>query len=146
MTGTHVFDRLASDGGAAAERTADHEALERLAGQMVAASVASGNMLRELRERMFPAGDAAGGVAVAKTLRREFEQWVADAEQVIERADRLESVGRAVPRTRELADLIGATRAMLSISLDDHLRSLRDTTHPATVEELRRELQLKPRS
>ena len=86
MTGTQVFDRLAMENDASADRASDADALARLAEQMVAASIASGKMLRELRERMFPAVEDPGALAVARALRADFQQWVTDAEAVVERA------------------------------------------------------------
>ena len=145
MTGTQVFDRLARAQNGLGEQVADRETLARLAEQMVSASVTSGKMLRELRERMFPAIEDPEALAVAKTLRCEFEEWVAEAEDVFERARRLEAAGRPIRLTQELGDLIGITRAMLTITLNDHLRSLAQirTGDTVSMEELRRELQLK---
>jgi len=56
---------------------------------------------------MFPGDHDPETVAVATTLRGEFEQWVVDAEEVLEGARQVEATGRTIPRTQELADLIG---------------------------------------
>lgn len=145
MTGTQVFDRLALENNASPDHASDADALARLAEQMVAASIASGKMLRELRERMFPASNDPGALAVASALRADFEQWATDAEAVFERAGKLERAGRPIPGSCELGDLIGMTLAMLQITLDDHLRSLEQIRAGGTIslQELRRELQLK---
>lgn len=145
MTGTQVFDRLAGDIKSSVDHPPDEDALARLAEQMTAASITSGKMLRELRERMFPINDEPSALDVAHTLRAEFQQWVAESQAVFERAQRLELAGRPIPGTRELGDLIGVTLAMLQVTPQDHLRSLRQARAGKTlsIEELRRELQLK---
>ena len=143
MTGTQVFDQLAQDRHSSEELASDPAELPRLAQQMVATSVTSGKMLRELRDRMFPSEEKPETRAIAQVLRAEFELWVAEAEEVYQRAGRLESAGHPVPGSRELDDLIGRAKAMLQIRLDDHFRSLQSKEGKTfTIQELRRELQL----
>lgn len=128
MNATEVNDRLA-----------------RLAEDRVAAAIASGKSLRELRSNLFPSDRDPNAVEVAKLVRGEFEQWVRDAEQTYARASRLGQTGREVAGTGELADLIGSIKAMLQITLEDHFEALDQLANGESVsmEELRRELQLK---
>ena len=145
MTGTPVFDRISSDVEDSSRVPPAERVLPRLAEQMVAASLTSGRMLRELRERMFPSEAEPKAIAVAQILRDEFEQWVRDAEAAYGRARALEGRGQQIPGIRELSDLIGMTMAMLRVSLEDYFRSLdqAELVPTVTIEELRRELQLK---
>lgn len=145
MTGIHVFDRLLLDPQKSIDAPVDPRLLPRLAGQMVTAAIASGKMLRELRTRMFPSGREPHAIAVAQALRDEFEQWAQDAEDALERAEPFAKSGQAIVGADELRDLIGMTKAMLGVTLDSHLRSLEEAAsdQTVTIQELRRELQLK---
>lgn len=145
MTGTQVFDRLSLDEKHSVQRSSGAPMLPHLAEQMVSASLTSGRMLRELRDRMFPSQPDPGAIEVAQTLREEFTAWVADAEAAYRRAQQVERRGQKVSGADELGDLIGATRAMLQITLEAHLRSLNHSAgpHVVPIEDLRRELQLK---
>jgi hypothetical protein len=144
VTGTHLFDCLARDEQSSAAQPSGRM-LPRLAEQMVAASLTSGKMLRELRDRMFPSHPEPAAVAVAQTLRAEFQEWVRDAEAAHARAQQLERQGLSVAGAAELDNLIGATLAMLQVTLEDHFRSLDQIAGGQTfsIEDLRRELQLK---
>ena len=148
MTGAQVFDRISSGEKDSPDFPEAERVLPRLAEQMVAASIASGKMLREIRERMFPEEAEPGAIAVAEALRDEFRQWVQDAEAAYERARQVERAGHPISGSRELNDLIGMTMAMLQVTLDDHFRSLEQIKagETYTIEELRRDLQLKPRA
>ena len=143
MTGTHVFDRLSQHENKSAGASPDEGVLPRLAEQMVTSSILSGRMLRELRYRLFPTTLAPEAVAVAQTLRAEFQQWVEDAESAYARARQLETSGRRVPGTGELGDMIGATMAMLEVSIEDFPLQRMGPSEAVSIEELRRELQLK---
>lgn len=144
VTGTHVFDRLSQNEHQSADAPSDEAVLTRLAEQLVTSSILSGRMLRELRLRMFPLKREAAAVAVAQTLRAEFQEWVQDAEATYARARQVEKSGKPVRGTGELGEMIGTTLAMLQITLEDHFRSLEQGPgRPLSIEELRRELQLK---
>jgi hypothetical protein len=147
MTGTHLFDRLADWGKLAIQDPAEAEELRALGAGMVAAAIASGKMLREHRVRMFPSDDSPAAMAVAETLQAEFRQWVQEADAVYERTMTLHRAGHAVVNLEELNDLIGLTQAMLQISPQDPIRSLKQAANgkTMTMEELRRELHLPPK-
>lgn len=145
MTGTQVFDRLARGSGASAGRAPESGDLTRLAGQLVASSIQTGRMLRELRGRLFPVDGGAEAAGVAFALRAELQQWAQEAQAVLERAADLRRAGQAISGTRELGDLIGATLAMLQITPEAHARALEQVRRGETtpLDEVRRELQLK---
>ena len=147
MTGTHLFDRLADWGKLAIDDPAEAEELRELGEGMVAAAIASGKMLREHRMRMFPSDNSPAAMAVAETLQAEFRQWVQEADAVYERAMTLHRAGHAVVNLAELNGLIGLTQAMLQISPENHVRSLKqaESGKVMTMEELRRELHLPPK-
>jgi hypothetical protein len=92
-----------------------------------------------------PSHPEPAAVAVAQTLRAEFQEWVRDAEAAHARAQQLERQGLSVAGAAELDNLIGATLAMLQVTLEDHFRSLDQIAGGQTfsIEDLRRELQLK---
>lgn len=145
MTGTNLFDCLAEQLKLKIVDIQESETLRALAEQMIDSAIASVKTLRPLRSRMFPLNPTAENLIVAKALRTEFEQWVADAEAVYQRVHALGSTGIDVSRLSELNDLIGLTQAMLSITLDDHLKSLHEECKPWSIEEARRELHLQRR-
>jgi hypothetical protein len=147
MTGTHLFDRLADGSRLALQDPGEAEELRELGEGMVAAAIASGKMLREHRARMFPGDDSPAAMAVAKTLQSEFQQWAQEADAVYERALTLHRAGHAIVNLAELNDLIGLTQAMLQISPEDHVRSLKQVANGKllSMEELRRELHLPPK-
>jgi hypothetical protein len=133
------------DRGVDVNATEVNDRLARLVEDRVAAAIAAGEELRDLRSNLFPSDRDDKSVEVAKLVRGEFEQWVRDAEQTYARASRLKQTGREVPAIEELANLIGSAKAMLQITLADHFEALDQLARGETVsmEELRRELQLK---
>ena len=142
MTGTQLFDSLALEADSTREAS-DAGELARLAEQMVAASISSGQMLREQRDRMFPTTSDSAALSVAHALRTEFQEWVRDAETVLTRATGLKH-GHAISKIGDLRDLIGLTDAMLQITPESHRRALDQvrTGETISIGELRRELQL----
>jgi hypothetical protein len=147
MTGTDLFDCLAEQKKAHVVDRDNAETMRALADQMVAAAIASVKSLRTLRPLMFPVDATPERLAVAKALRAEFEQWVADAEAVYQRSLALSAVGIQVANLSELNDFIGLTLAMLTVTLESHLKSLQGVANAKvmTMEELRRELHLPPK-
>ena len=141
-TGAQIFDRLCRQ---SVPPEPESEALVRLAEQMVATSIKSGQMLRELRERMFPMSDNPAALEVAHALRAEFLQWADEADAVFERASKLRQSGRSISGSEELGDLIGMTRAMLQITPEAHLQAVEQIRRGETVpiDEVRRELRLR---
>lgn len=145
MTGTNLFDCLAEQNKSHVVDPDDTETMRGLAEQMVSTLIASVKTLRPLRPRMFPLDPTPEKLAVAKALRAEFEQWVSEAQSVYERSRALGNVGIQTANLSELDNYIGLTQAMLTITLDSHLKSLRDEYKPWSIEEARRELHLQRR-
>ena len=84
--------------------------------------------------------------STASMLRGMYEQWVVEAERLLERVDRMgHENGAMIHGSAELRDAVGRTRARLSISLDDMAEGLRDASEGRTVpmEEVKRELRLR---
>jgi hypothetical protein len=141
MTGANVFDCLAGQNKSQVDQD-DAETLRVLAEQMVAAAIASVISLRPLRPRMFPLDPTPDKLAVATALRAEFEQWLSEAQAAYDRSSALRKEGIVVANLSELNEYIGLTQAMLTITLESHLKSLRDKHKPWPIEEVRRELHL----
>jgi hypothetical protein len=144
MTGTQLFDCLSEDTRRANRSVTDSDTLEHLAEQMVGACATSGQMLQDMRQCMFPVDERPESLAIANTLRREFQHWAAGAEEILERATAVSRSERAVAGLSRLRDLYGVTMAMLQITPEAHLEALRraPSLPPMSIEELRRELHL----
>ncbi len=145
MTGTQVFDCLAErrdltpvHGG----NTPLAPDLTELCRRMVSSAFESGRMLRELRVKMFPTRDDAGEITLPKALQAEFQQWVHEADAVCQRAAKLDRAGHPIDKLAELKNLVGLAQAMLQITPEDHLRTIKAGSHgkKMSMEELRREL------
>jgi hypothetical protein len=116
------------------------EAAER----WIDAALAEAAALRQHDDQLYPARNDPGGLAAANQLHKAWEQWAQNAEALLNHVD----PSCAVPgRVHELRDAIGRTLAMLKLSPELILRrqDQLDSGDEVSVEEVRRELRLKPR-
>jgi hypothetical protein len=81
----------------------------------------------------------------AVVIRRLYDEWASQAETLLDRVLPLERSGVSIAGASELADAVGRTRAMLSVSLDnlDRAEDQLRRGEVKSVEEVRRELRAK---
>lgn len=141
MTAVSLFDVLARDGPPAADR---------LAQKLVESALAEWDRLRQCEQEFTPAEwDAAGRtMEITRSIYALFEDWAAEAEQVLIRTRPRSASGHTVPGAEALEDAYGAARARLELTPERVARAMgqvgRGQFKPAT--ELRDELRTRLRA
>jgi predicted transcriptional regulator len=140
MVALPVFDAVLSSG-------LGPEKSGRVAGQLVRSALSELADIHVLEENVAPENPLAFERQTASSIRGMYESWVRGAEALLERVAVVERNSRAVEEAEALRDAVGRTRAMLSVSLDQVERGLRDIAegHTVPAEEVRRELRLRAR-
>jgi hypothetical protein len=117
--------------------------LTHLAASLVDSSLHQFAQAHDLDQAICREAGAGFNEKTAVFVRLMFEDCVNDAEQVLERIEKVERLGHRVEGAERLRDEVGRVRAMLSVSPEaitgakEQVR--RGGTHPAS--ELRHELQ-----
>lgn len=138
MVALPLFDAVLS-AGFSVERPA------KVAAQVIEAALSDLQQIEKLDASVAPDEPSHFDLRTASALRQMYEQWVQDAQSLLDRVEHLELQSGPVALADALRDAHGRTRARLSVSLDDMQESLRDVREGRTVpiEEVRRELRLR---
>lgn len=137
-----LFDAM-GDGGSSAAVDLPIEERVRLANVLVSASLGQRAHIEELdtygpnrRSRRFLAPPTAA------IFRAMFDDWLAEAEVLVSRIQRLQDGGHPVARLSELRDTVASTRALLRMNADAVAKGLEQIRQGrfVTLEEGRRAL------
>lgn len=139
MVALPVFDAVLSGQGL--------EKSGQVAAQLVRSALAELSEIQKLEESVAPKDPLAFDRQTAGLIRGLYEAWARGADELLGRVSMVERNCGAVADAEALRDALGRTRAMLSVSLDQVERGLRDIAEGRTVaaEEVRRELRLRTR-
>jgi hypothetical protein len=121
MTAVSLFDTLAGGGArtpTGTGRADPDDPLTRFAGSLVAAALADFQRLREFEQQFATArlSEPAQELERDRVVWRLYAEWADEAEQVLDRARTRVAAGAAVEALDRLDDLIGRTRARLSVT------------------------------
>ena len=140
MVALPVFDAVLSSG-----QTPQRSG--RVAAQLVHSALGELCDIQKLEDSVAPEDPLHFDGQTAGLIRGMYEAWTRGAEALLERVAVVERESGTVADAEVLRDALGRTRAMLSVSLDQMERGLRDVAEGRTVpaEEVRRELRLRAR-
>lgn len=118
---------------------------ERVAIQLVQSGLSELADIQKLEDSVAPEDPLAFDRRTAAAIRDMYEAWAQAAEALLVRVATVERQAGMVANAEALRDALGRTRAMLSVSLDQAERGLRDIAQGRTVsgQEARRELRLR---
>ena len=144
MTAVPLFDALARRG----KGPADETALTELAARLAQSLLDELERIREYEVRYGPADYDAAGLEIARTIHRMFEQWAAEAEQVLLRMRNLAAEGHQVGPLESVEDAYGQVRARLALTPEQTARALDQSRQGLSVpvQELRNELRARNRA
>jgi hypothetical protein len=146
MTALPLYDLLARR---ARDTSVPAGHLARFAGRLVQSALADLDLIVDY-ERQYGAapGESELDRQLAESIAELYDQWVRQAEQLLERIANLTSTGTVVADAHRLADAVGRTRARLAVTplqIADANRQVRErNTIPAS--ELRNELRARLRA
>lgn len=115
-----------------------------VAAQLVDGALADLRRIQDLEEGLAPAGLTQFDRQSVALLRGMYEQWVHDAQSLLDRVAQAERRFAKVEGVDALRDKVGHTLAMLSVSIDDMEAGRRDILEGRMMsgEEVRRELRV----
>ena len=144
MTAVPLFDALARGKKGRADEAGLTELAERLAQSMLEDL----ERIHEYEKRYGPSEYDAAGMEVARTIHRMFEQWAADAEQVLLRMRKLAAEGLPVGQIELIEDACGRVRARLSLTPEETAHALEQVRQGRSipVRDLRNELRARNRA
>ena len=151
MTAVSLYDLIAREAGAGV--TAYPQARDRagwLAERLVESTIADWHRLVQYEDDLTPANRDDEGVAleIARSIHGLFQEWAAEAEQVLARTRQRASAGHRVANAEALEDAYGRTRARLKLTPEMIARSMEHVRRGEFVpaEELRDELRTRLRA
>ncbi len=147
MTAVSLLDLLRRSepvGGAAHGELSDSAG--RLAAQLVEASLGDWCRIRQYEKDFTPVDwtDRATALEIDRSIYALHADWAAEADQILQRVRRLAESGHPVPKTDELQDALGLTRARLELT-PETIAGAMDRMHPGQIipaKDLRNELGL----
>lgn len=118
MTAVSLFDVLSRSD--ASKRVADgdvNEPIERLAAQLVEASLSDWRRIRQYETEFTPVDwtDRATALEADQSIYAMHAEWAGEAEQILLRVRHLAASGHPIPQTDDLLDAMGMARARLKL-------------------------------
>ena len=138
MVALPLFDTVLSS-----EQSPERSA--RVAAQIIDSALSELEQIEKIDRSLAPENPLQFDRHTVGLLRNLYEQWVRDAQGLLDRIETLEERWGAVSGAQRLRDAHGRTMAMLSISLKDMEEARRQIAEGrlTPIEEVRRELRLK---
>ena len=145
MSALPLFDFILSSAGTGPSGTGRPTAVDRLARlaeRLIASALEELRGIREFDVCLAPASPAEFDRQAAMLLRGMYEQWVRDADAVLDRVGRVTRLGRKVAGADDIRNEQGRVLAMLGTTIDEleESRRLFRTGRTYSAEEVRREL------
>jgi hypothetical protein len=121
------------------------EKAQAVAGELIGGALAEFQQLQKLEAKLKPFDNPRADRQTAALFLGSYEAWAREAQGVLERLKRLGDQAATIKGAAELERAYGSTRAMLSISLDDMIKSDEDIKagRLISIEEVRREVRLR---